>query len=138
MNITPIASVIMPTYNSAPYVREAIESILNQSRPDLEMLIYDDCSTDNTVQLIESYQDSRIRLFKKETNTGYTDSLIVGIAAAKGKYVVRMDSDDISDLKRIEKQVGFMEQNPEYGIVGSWVRTIQDNGQTTAHTTALP
>ena len=129
MNITPIASVIMPTYNSAPYVREAIESILNQSYPDFELLIYDDCSSDNTVRIIEKYRDLRIRLFTKEANTGYTDSLIMGIAAAKGKYIVRMDSDDISDLKRIEKQVGFLEQNPEYGIVGSWVQTIQDNGQ---------
>jgi glycosyltransferase involved in cell wall biosynthesis len=129
MNITPIASVIMPTYNSAPYVREAIESILNQSFPDFELLIYDDCSSDNTVPIIEKYQDLRIRLFTKDANTGYTDSLIMGIAAAKGKYIVRMDSDDISDLKRIEKQVAFLEQNSEYGIVGSWVQTVHETGQ---------
>jgi glycosyltransferase involved in cell wall biosynthesis len=129
MNVTPVASVIMPAYNSAPYVREAVESILNQSFTDFEFLVYDDRSSDDTVKIIESYPDARIRLFTKPANTGYTDSLTMGVAAAKGKYIVRMDSDDISDPKRIEKQVGFLEQNPEYGIVGSWIQTIQDNGQ---------
>ena len=128
MNITPVASVIMPAYNSAPYLREAVESILNQSFADFELLVYDDCSSDDTAEIVENYRDARIRLFTKPANTGYTDSLIMGIAAAKGKYIVRMDSDDICDLTRIEKQVGFLEHNPEYGIVGSWVRTIQDNG----------
>src|SRR5579872_7316513 len=100
----PLVSVILPAYNSALYIREAIESILDQTYKNLEILVYDDCSSDDTVQIIEGYHDPRVRLFRKERNTGYTESLKMGVAAAAGKYIVRMDSDDISDLKRIEKQ----------------------------------
>jgi len=125
----PLVSVILPVYNSALYIREAIESILYQTYEELELLVYDDCSTDDSVQIIEEYRDPRIKLFRKERNTGYTESLKMGVAASCGKYIVRMDSDDISDRRRIEKQVAFLEGNPAYGIVGSWVRTMEENGQ---------
>src|SRR3569833_2031445 len=122
-------SVLLHVYNSALYIREAIESILSQSYKDIEVLVYDDCSTDNTVQIIEIYDDPRIRLFRKEVNTGYTNSLIMGVAAARGKYITRMDSDDISDVHRIAKQVDFLERNPDHGIVGAWVKTIPSKGE---------
>ena len=125
----PAVSVLLPVYNSALYIREAIESILSQSYKDIEVLVYDDCSTDNTVQIIEIYDDPRIRLFRKEVNTGYTNSLIMGVAAARGKYITRMDSDDISDVHRIAKQVDFLERNPDHGIVGAWVKTIPSKGE---------
>ena len=124
MNSSSLVTVIMPAYNTGLYIRQAIESILNQTYQNFEFLIYDDSSTDNTVQIIESYTDERIRLYKKEKNTGYTNSLIKGIAEAKGKYIARMDSDDISHFHRLEKQVNFLEKNNEYGLVGSYVQTI--------------
>ena len=117
-------SVLMPVYNSSSFIKEAVESILNQTYTNFELLIYDDHSTDNTIELVEGYKDSRITLFRKDKNTGYTNSLIMGITKSTGKYIARMDSDDISDLKRFEKQVNFLEANPEYGIVGSQLKTI--------------
>ena len=133
---TPYVSVILPVYNSALYIGEAIESILAQSFKDLEILVYDDCSTDNTVAVIQKYQDPRIRLIRKEVNTGITGSLIMGVAAANGKYIVRMDGDDVSDLHRIERQVDFLEGHPEHGVVGSWVQTIPSKGE--AHVWEYP
>jgi glycosyltransferase involved in cell wall biosynthesis len=127
----PLISVIMPTYNSALYIRQAVDSILNQTYRNFEFLIFDDCSKDDTFEIIKSYGDERIQLFRKDKNTGYTDSLIKGINNAKGKYIARMDSDDISHTSRFEKQVAFLETNPDYGIVGSFTETIAngDNSQ---------
>ena len=130
MNQLPLISVLMPVYNSELYINEAVESILNQTYQNFEFLIYDDHSTDNTVALIEAYKDCRITLIKKGENTGYTNSLIAGIKSAKGKYIARMDSDDISHLQRFEKQVIFLETNLEYGIVGSRIQTIRKDNQT--------
>ena len=124
-NLQPLVSVILPAYNSALYIGQALESILNQSFSDFEILIFDDCSTDDTVAIIESYTDSRIQLIRKEKNTGYTNSLIEGIRMAKGKYIARMDSDDISMPLRFEKQIAFLEANTDYGLVGSFIQTIQ-------------
>ena len=120
----PLVSVIMPAFNTELYIREAIESILNQTYKNIEFLIYDDCSTDATVAIIESFVDPRIKLIKKQQRNGYTESLIEGIKRAQGKYIARMDSDDISVYNRLEKQVNFLEANNEYGITGSFIETI--------------
>jgi glycosyltransferase involved in cell wall biosynthesis len=114
----------MPAFNAEKYILAAIESILNQTYKNIELLIFDDCSTDATIAIIESFTDKRIKLIKKNKNTGYTNSLIDGIEKAQGIYIARMDSDDISVLSRIEKQVSFLEGNKEYGIVGSYIKTI--------------
>ena len=124
---SPLVSIIMPAYNAALYITSAIESILNQTYQHFEFIIFDDYSTDNTITIIESFTDKRIILIKKNKNTGYTNSLIMGIKMAKGKYIARMDSDDISVLNRIEKQVDFLENNIDYGIVGAYVKTMQTN-----------
>lgn len=123
----PLVSVIMPAYNTEAYIGFAVESILNQTYPHFEFLIFDDCSTDNTAGIVASYNDRRIILVKKEKQTGYTSSLVAGIDAARGKYIARMDSDDISETTRLEKQVNFLESSAEYGIVGSHVKTIGGN-----------
>lgn len=120
----PLVSVIMPAYNTEAYIGFAVESILNQTYPHFEFLIYDDCSTDNTAGIVAAYNDARIILVKKEKQTGYTSSLVAGIKAARGKYIARMDSDDVSDTTRLEKQIDFLENSAEYGIVGSHVKTI--------------
>jgi len=122
MNNLPI-TVLMPVYNAAPFLAEAIESILNQTYTDFEFLIINDGSTDSSQSIIESYNDKRIRLVNNETNIKLIATLNKGIALAQGKYIVRMDADDISLPNRLEKQISFMETNPEIGLCGSFIRT---------------
>lgn len=119
VKIVPHVSVLMPVYNCETYICEAIESILNQSFSNFECIIIDDKSTDETVKLIQSYQDHRIQLIQKPKNTGLTDSLNLGLKIAKGKFIARMDGDDISLPQRFEKQVSFLELNHEYVLCGS-------------------
>ncbi|HWZ16328.1 MAG TPA: glycosyltransferase [Mucilaginibacter sp.] len=112
-------SVLMPVYNSEKYLHEAIESILNQTFQDFEFLIIDDASTDKSIEIIRSYADARITLIQKPVNTGYTESLNLGIGISKGEYIARMDSDDISLPTRLEKQIVFMQQNPSIILSGT-------------------
>ncbi len=119
---TPLVSVIMPVYNAEKYLREAIESILNQTFTDFEFLIFNDGSTDSSLEIINSYKDERIILAYNDKNTGYVQHLNEGIKRAKGKYIARMDADDIALPKRFEKQVAFLEKNPVYILCGSRIR----------------
>lgn len=120
--MTPLISVIMPVYNTnKEYLCEAIDSILNQTIDDFELIIIDDGSTIPEVKdTICSYKDSRIKYFFKG-NTGVADTLNYGLSKAKGKYIARMDSDDISLPERFKKQVTYLERHPEISLVGSWI-----------------
>lgn len=120
----PIVSVLMPVYNCEKYVFEAVQSILNQTFTNFELIIIDDCSTDSTVELIKGVSDKRIKLIEKPINTGYTDSLNMGILIAKGKYVARMDGDDIALSERFAKQVLFLEKNPDVILCGTAIRLL--------------
>jgi len=119
MNEIPIISVIMPVYNAEEYLDEAIQSILNQTYNDFEFIIINDGSTDKSLEIIEKYkkQDERIVVITRE-NKGLVVSLNEGIEKAKGKYIARMDADDISLPTRFEKQIEFM-QNKNLDICGS-------------------
>src|SRR3989338_7703392 len=101
----PAISVIMPVYNGEKYLREAIESILNQSFSDFELFIINDGSTDGTAGIIASFHDPRIVYLKNESNLGLSRSYNRGIDAARGKYIARMDADDMSIPKRFERQI---------------------------------
>ena len=114
----PEISVVMPTYNDGEYLREAIDSILNQTFTDFEFIIINDGSTDNTKSIITSYNDDRIRYLKNESNSGNTVSRNKGMNAAIGKYIAIMDSDDISVRDRFEIQYNYLEKHPEIGILG--------------------
>ncbi len=118
----------MPVYNGEYYLREAIESILNQTFTDFEVLIINDGSTDNTQKIVDSYSDPRIVRIKNEKNIGITISLNRGLAAARGKFIARMDADDISLPNRLEKQVSFLEKNKEVGVLSSSVQIIDALG----------
>lgn len=120
----PVVSVIMPVYNAETYVAEAIESILHQTFSDLEFIIIDDGSSDDSIKLIEQYTDPRIKFSRHEQNVNLVGTLNEGIALSRGKYIARMDADDISDPERLKKQVDFLESNPEIGAVGTWATTI--------------
>jgi len=126
---TPIISVIMPVYNCDAFIAEAIESILNQTFHEFELIIIDDCSNDNTLKIIEDFRDQRIRLIKKKKNTGYIDSLNTAIKISKGKFLARMDGDDISVSDRLAKQVEFLNSNPDVVLCGSWYQLLH-SGQT--------
>lgn len=120
-----LISVVMSNYNThEEYLRPAIESILNQTYRNFEFIIIDDCSTDNSLQIIESYSDKRIKIIKNEQNLGITKSLNKGLAVAKGEFIARMDSDDIAFPTRFEKQIEFLKSNPEHIVCGTGIELI--------------
>lgn len=127
MQNQPLISVLMPVYNCENYILEAVESILQQTYSNFELLIIDDCSTDTTVDKIKSLNDDRIQLIVKPKNTGLTNSLNYGLQIAKGKYIARMDGDDISLPTRFEKQVAFLEANEDVVLCGSAFEILHNN-----------
>lgn len=128
MTIPPKISVIMTAYNSASYIKEAIESITNQTYKDFELVIVNDGSTDSTLDIIRKcmLKDSRIKVIDKP-NTGIVDSANIGLSKASGVYVARMDSDDVSHPRRFSEQIKFLEDNPSISAVSTAVRHIGDN-----------
>ena len=106
-----LVSIIMPSYNSAKYIAASMESVLAQTYADWELLIVDDCSTDNTVEIIRSFDDPRIRLFINEKNAGAAMSRNRALREAKGKWIAFLDSDDLWVPEKLAKQVAFMEKN---------------------------
>jgi glycosyltransferase involved in cell wall biosynthesis len=118
-------SVIMSAYNEENNIGRAIESILNQTYRDFEFIIINDGSTDRTEEIIKKYQkeDNRIHLISKP-NTGLADSLNFGIKYSKGKYIARMDADDIAHEDRLRIQSEYLDANPEIAMVGSWCYLI--------------
>ncbi len=124
----PLISVIMGCYNDEKYIRESIDSILNQTVSDFEFIIIDDGSTDSTVDIIQSYDDGRIVLIQNETNRGLGYNLHEGIKMARGKYLARMDADDISLPERFKKQIAFLEHNPDVLCIGTSFEKIGSLG----------
>ncbi|NQU32869.1 MAG: glycosyltransferase family 2 protein [Bacteroidetes bacterium] len=121
-NGLPEVSVVLPAYNAEKYIADAIESIINQTFHDFELIIIDDGSTDNTFEIISSFKDRRIIKLKCKENKGNNLARNWGMNVARGKYICVMDSDDIAFPKRIEKQYMFMETNIEYGICGGYTQ----------------
>ena len=125
----PKVTVLMPVYNAAAYIKEAIDSILNQTFDDFEFLIFNDGSTDSSADIVQSYNDERIKFYDYHQNQGYVRHLNHGIDIAKGEYIARMDADDISLPRRLEKQVSFMDTNPKVGVCGTWYKTIGSSNE---------
>ena len=126
--MNPYITVVMPAFNAELYIKDSIESILNQSFTDFEFIIINDGSTDSTAQIIQTYKkkDNRIKIFQNQENKGLVYSLNNGLKMAKGKYIARMDADDISISHRFERQVSFMDSNPHIGVSSAWLKTIGD------------
>lgn len=118
----PEISVIIPVYNAASFLYESIESILNQTFSDFELIILNDKSTDGSLEIIKSFQskDNRIIIIDKEQNVGPANLRNEGINAAKGTYIALMDADDIALPTRFEKQIAVLKNNPEIGVCGTW------------------
>ena len=120
ISFTEKISIVTPVYNTdVSILNEAVESMLNQTFREFEFIIVDDCSGEETQAYLRSLKDPRIRLIRNETNLGVTKSLNVGLRAARGKYIARMDADDISLPMRLEKQYAFMEAHPEVIVCGT-------------------
>ena len=112
----PRVSILMPVYNVAPYLREAIDSILNQTFEDFELIILDDCSPDNSAEILDTYTDERIVRYRGEKNMGLSNVLNVGMAMARGEFIARMDSDDLSTPERLAVQVAYLETHPDVDL----------------------
>ena len=123
----PLISVIMSTYNEEKYIETSLKSLLNQTFKDFEIIIVDDASTDHTRQLIEGLQDERIHLLCNEENQGLTKNLNKALKYAKGKYIARMDGDDIAFSKRFEKQYQYMEKHPDTMLVSCYTKSFGDS-----------
>lgn len=128
MKLVPgLISVIMSNFNTPEeYLREAIESVLNQTYNNFEFIIIDDCSTDNSLEIIKTYTDERIVILKNDENLGITKSLNRGLKIAKGEFVARMDADDICLSERFEKQVEYLREKPEVVVCGTGVELFGD------------
>lgn len=109
----PLVSIITPLYNCEKYIEETIQSVINQTYKNWEMIIIDDCSKDNGVKIVEKYQklDDRIKLYRNETNLGGAGTRNKCIEKAKGKYIAFLDSDDLWKNEKLKKQINFMEKN---------------------------
>jgi len=127
----PLVTVLLSVYNSEEFLSEAIESIINQKYENLECLFIDDGSTDGSKEILLSYDDSRIKVIENKNNIGLAASLNKGIDLAKGKYIARMDADDISLPDRIAKQVDALEQDDSLALCGTWAYRIDEKGSTT-------
>lgn len=128
-----LVSVIMPVYNAENFVEEAIQSIIDQTYTNFEFLIFNDASTDRSLEIIQTFSDSRIKLFNYKKNTGYLKHLNEGLKLAEGKYIARMDADDISLPDRLLKQVQFMETHPEVGVCGTAIEIFGDRNEVKTH-----
>lgn len=136
----PTVSVVMCVYNGERFLREAVESILNQTFTDFEFIIVDDGSTDNSWQILTEYatQDDRITLIRNETNMGISRSANRGLARVRGKYIARTDADDISLPNRLARQVDFLESHPEIGVLGGSIQLIDSSGKVNPRCWQLP
>jgi len=130
----PLVSVVLATFNEPKeIIRLAIQSILEQTLANFELIIIDDSSNVNTKNEInELAKDSRVIVIRDDKRIGFVKALNIGLRMAKGKYIARMDGDDISVVNRLELQVSFLEQNPKYSVVGGAMNIMNKNGMITS------
>lgn len=124
-----LISVIMSAYNSEKFIADSIKSISNQTYDNWELILINDCSTDHTSQIVSQFMDSdsRIKIINNSENYGLTKSLNIGIANSNGEYIARLDSDDLAESSRFEKQVNYLSNYPEVGLVGSGAYLIDSS-----------
>jgi GT2 family glycosyltransferase len=125
-NHTPTVSVVMPAYNAAPWIQEAIGSIQRQTLSDWECVVVDDASYDATAELAESSSDSRVRVIRHRANAGVASALNTGIRAARGRYVLMLAADDLIEPRKLEAQTRFLQAHPEVDVVYGEARYFDD------------
>lgn len=117
----PKITVLMAAYNAERYLREAVDSVLQQSFRDFEFIVFDDKSTDGSLEILKAYHDPRLIIIENAQNQGLTKNLVKGMELARGDYVARMDADDVCLPHRLQTQVAFLDQNADVSVVGSAV-----------------
>jgi glycosyltransferase involved in cell wall biosynthesis len=129
MSAPPAVSVLMPVYNAGRYLADAVQSILDQTFADFELIAVDDGSTDSSKTTLDAFakRDARVRVISRP-NTGIVGALNDAIAAARGEFLARMDGDDLSLPTRFEKQVAFLRENPAWVLVGTRVIMMDADG----------
>lgn len=125
----PLVTIIIPSYNHAPYIEHTINSILKQSLQNFELLIVDDNSTDNSLKIIKKFQDKRLKTFFLEKNIGMCKASNLMIEEAKGEYLSIIASDDIMKPDNLKNKINFLQNNPEYGAVFSQIEIINDENK---------
>lgn len=128
LSLNPTVSIILPCYNADKYLQECLDSIFAQTFTDFELILIDDGSVDDTKSIIKSNIDPRLIYISNRKNSGIVSSLNKGIKLAKGRYIARMDSDDVIAKMRLQMQVDFLEKNSDYGMVGCWHNVINADG----------
>jgi len=129
---TLTATILMAVYNDYAFLKEAVDSIIKQLLPNTELLIIDDSSSDGSEKIIRSLasKNSQVRVIRNTTNRGLGRCLALGTEEAKGRYIIRMDSDDICLPERFAKQIDFLDKNPDIDILGGWAVEIDEHGKT--------
>ncbi len=131
----PRVSVLMPVYNTAPFLRQAIDSLLGQTFGDFELILIDDASTDGSWEIMSACaaRDARIVLLRNQSNMRQAASLNRGLDAARGQYILRQDSDDLSLPQRLAAMVSFMDEHPRTAILGSYIGMIDEEDRPVGH-----
>lgn len=131
----PLVSIVIPVHNAEEYVREALDSCINQTYTNLEIVVVDDKSEDGTLNILREYEqrDSRVKVLAVEKQNGLGNVINIGIRESNGKYIARMDADDIMCPERIEKQARYLESNPNCVAVGGQIDIIDEQGNVVGH-----
>lgn len=117
-------AVLLPNFNNGPYLKECLESVFAQTYRDFKIYFIDDCSTDNSLEIVRSFPQDKIEIILKSVNSGIVDTMNEGLKRIETKYFIRMDGDDLIHPERFERLVNFMEKNPEIGVCSSAIRTF--------------
>ncbi|AHM59910.1 family 2 glycosyl transferase [Flammeovirgaceae bacterium 311] len=134
----PLVSVLLPAYNTERFIKEAIESVLNQTYENFELIILDDKSTDNTKHVIEGYKDDRIKIFNNEINIGFLRSRNRLMRLAKGDYIAFQDADDVYSRFKLEKQLAAFAADRELGACGVQYQRISSTGEYLSNVSSYP
>ena len=127
--MTPTVTVLLAVHNGEPYLHEAVQSVLDQTFTDFELLVVDDASTDATVEIVESFGDERIRLLRNVEKLGQVPSLNRGLRESRGRYVARLDADDACRPARLARQVEILDAQPRVAVVGTWMDAVDERGR---------
>ena len=122
--LNPCVSVVLPVYNVAPYIEATIASILEQTFVDFELLVLDDCSTDDTAVKVQNIRDPRLRFIRNPRNLGRAGTDNAALPYVRGKFIAKMDGDDLCHPERLARQVAFMRNNPDINVVGAWLQNF--------------
>lgn len=126
----PKISIVMPFYNCEKYLDEALQSVVSQTFTDFECILINDASTDNSDDVVRNYlKDQRIVYIKNDKNLSHVKNYNKGILLAKAPVIARMDGDDVMDVQRLEKQYNFLQENPEYSLVGSFIKVVDSDNK---------